>query len=81
MTNRKKGILRTLGLIGLIYSVLGISLHSLYKLHLIGHYCDTLLLGLQESHLVIFTITSGFTATIFGLLKSKKRRKKIRIPY
>ena len=77
MTNRKIAILKTLGFIGLFYSVLGVALHGFYKMHLIGHYCDTILFGLNESHLAVFTMTAGLTATIFAIVKSKKRQRNI----
>ena len=75
MTKRKIAILRTLGFIGLFYSALGVALHSFYKMHIIGHYCETLLFGLNENHLAVFTMTAGITATIFAVVKSKKEKR------
>lgn len=56
------------------YSVVGVLLHLLYRLGLTQHYCDTLIFGLQEKHLVIFTLPASLGGILFNLIKRKSRK-------
>ncbi len=58
----------------LLYSVAGIALHALAKIDGFGDHCGILLFSLEEQHLQLFTVTAAMSASLFLIVRKKKRK-------
>jgi hypothetical protein len=70
----KMKIFKYIGFFLLAFSVSGILLHALYRLDIISHSCKYLLPGASKDHLLIYTITAMLAATLFSILKRKRKQ-------
>ncbi|MFV8837472.1 hypothetical protein [Salinimicrobium soli] len=70
----KSNILKIIAFLLFFFSISGILLHALFKLELIGHYCNYLLFDAPDDHLMIYTVTASMVAMFFSLLKRRKRK-------
>ncbi len=65
-----KILLKILGGVLLVYSIVGLVLHALNLIEGFNHYCEMMLFSFDENHLSVFTLTAAISAALFFAAKA-----------